>query len=84
MRPLFFEDDDVARIDEKDAYLWGDAFLVAPVTEPGLTSVDVDLPAGAWFDYWSGTRYEGGMTVSVAQSIWRRSRCWSGPDRSYP
>ena len=66
MRPLFFEDEsNLALIDEKEAYLWGDAFLVTPVTDSGLTTVDVPLPAGAWFDYWSGRRYEGGTTASI-------------------
>ncbi len=66
MRPLFFEDEsDIARIDEKDAYLWGDAFLVAPVTDPGVAAVDVPLPVGAWFDFWTDQRFEGGATVSV-------------------
>jgi oligosaccharide 4-alpha-D-glucosyltransferase len=66
MRPLFFEDEtDLSLIDEKDAYLWGDAFLVAPVTDPGAESVGIDLPEGAWFDFWDGTRHEGGQTVTV-------------------
>lgn len=66
MRPLFFEDEsDLSLIDEKDAYLWGDAFLVAPVTDPGIESVSIDLPAGAWFDFWNGSRYEGGRTATV-------------------
>jgi oligosaccharide 4-alpha-D-glucosyltransferase len=66
MRPLFFEDeDDPALIDEKDAYLWGDAFLVAPVTDPGAERVGIDLPDGAWFDFWDGTRHEGGQSVAV-------------------
>ncbi len=67
MRPLFFEDEsDLSLIDEKDAYLWGDAFLVAPVTDPGIEAVEIDLPAGAWFDFWDGTRLEGARTVNVA------------------
>jgi oligosaccharide 4-alpha-D-glucosyltransferase len=70
MRPLFFEDeDDLSLIDEKDAYLWGDAFLVAPVTDPGVDSVSVDLPQGAWFDFWDGTRYEGGRTANVGVTL---------------
>jgi oligosaccharide 4-alpha-D-glucosyltransferase len=70
MRPLFFEDqDDVDLIDEKDAYLWGEAFLVAPVTDAGVTSVDVDLPAGTWFDFWNGTRHDGGTTASIPVDI---------------
>jgi len=66
MRPLFFEDEsDPALIDRTDAYLWGNAFLVAPVTAPGVGHVDIDLPAGTWFDFWNERRYDGGRTVSV-------------------
>ncbi|GMG88049.1 TIM-barrel domain-containing protein [Biformimicrobium ophioploci] len=63
MRPLFFEDESL--FDYTDAYLWGDAFLVAPVKESGLRRVPVRLPAGAWFDFWSGERYEGDREISV-------------------
>lgn len=68
MRPLFFEDESApALIDRADAYLWGDAFLVHPVTDPGIESVDVDLPAGAWFDFWTDERYSGGAaTIPVS------------------
>jgi oligosaccharide 4-alpha-D-glucosyltransferase len=70
MRPLFFEDEsDTALIDEKDAYLWGDAFLVKPVTDPGAGAVEVSLPAGAWFDFWTGMRHEGGQTISVPVNL---------------
>jgi oligosaccharide 4-alpha-D-glucosyltransferase len=70
MRPVFFEDEsDASLIDEKDSYLWGDAFLVAPVMEPGLASVNVDLPAGAWFDFWNDTRYDGAQNVNIPVTL---------------
>ena len=70
MRPLFFEDEsDPGLIDEKDAYLWGDAFLVKPVTDPGVSEVEVPLPDGAWFDFWNDTRYIGGQTASVPVTL---------------
>jgi oligosaccharide 4-alpha-D-glucosyltransferase len=70
MRPLFFEDEDNPDlIGEKDAYLGGDAFLVAPVMEAGIETVDVDLPAGTWFDYWDGTRYDGAQSVSIPVTL---------------
>ena len=70
MRPLFFEDEsDPSLIDEKDAYLWGDAFLVAPVTDPGITEVEVNVPDGVWFDFWSDRRIVGGGTVPVPVTI---------------
>ena len=70
MRPLFFEDEsNPDLIDEKNAYLWGDAFLVAPVMDPGIAAVDVELPSGAWFDFWNDTRYQGGRTVTVPVTL---------------
>ncbi|MEM9688771.1 MAG: TIM-barrel domain-containing protein, partial [Pseudomonadota bacterium] len=70
MRPVFFEDETRPElIDVTDTYLWGDAFLVKPVTEPGLASVPVDLPAGVWFNYWTGERHDGEQTVDTAIDI---------------
>ena len=70
MRPLFFSDENhAALMDEKNTYLWGDAFLVAPVTAPGVTSWPVQLPAGVWFDYFSAKRYEGTAKVEVPVTL---------------
>ena len=70
MRPVFFEDEgDAGLIDEKDAYLWGDAFLVKPVTDPGVASVNVDLPPGTWFDFWNDTRYDGARNVDIPVTL---------------
>lgn len=64
MRPLFFEDErDSSLIDNSSSYLWGDAFLVTPVTDAGANSVSVQLPKGVWFDYFTGKRYVGGRTI---------------------
>lgn len=64
MRPMFFGDENNAKlIDIKDQYLWGDSFLVKPVTDPDLTTVDVQLPQGNWVDYWRDTQYQGGQTM---------------------
>ncbi|MFI2813005.1 TIM-barrel domain-containing protein [Microbulbifer sp. JSM ZJ756] len=61
MRPLFFTDEsDPALMDYKDAYLWGNDFLVAPVTEAGVDEVELRLPpGGVWFDYWTDDQYSG-------------------------
>ena len=70
MRPLFFSDEtNPALIDNAQTYFWGDAFLVTPVTEPGLKSVAVDVPQGVWFDYWNGRRIEGGRSVDIPVSL---------------
>ena len=51
----------VARGDE---YLWGRDLLVAPVVEKGATTRQVYLPRGAWHDFWTGERIEGGHAIS--------------------
>ncbi len=50
----------VARGDE---YLWGRDILVAPVTEKGATSRKLYLPRGAWYDFWTEERIEGGREI---------------------
>ena len=61
MRALWIaypRDERAARSD--DVYMWGDHFLVAPVLEKGATQRTAYLPAGLWWDFWSGARVEGG------------------------
>ena len=71
MRALFMDfpnDPNVATMG--DEYMFGPAFLVAPVTEQGQTSRPVYLPAGAdWYDYWTNEKHRGGQTVTVAAPI---------------
>lgn len=70
MRPLFFADENQSALMlNKDSYFWGDAFLVTPVTAPGVKSVPVQLPKGVWLDYFSGQRYEGGRTIEQPTSL---------------
>jgi len=72
MRPAFFEDETVPQlIDIKDAYFWGDAFFVVPVTDPGIASVSTIVPPGAWFDFWNDERYEGqgGNLVDISVTL---------------
>jgi alpha-glucosidase (family GH31 glycosyl hydrolase) len=56
--------DDAMAMAIADEYLWGDAMLVAPVLEAGATERSIYLPAGAWWDFWSNRRVEGGAMVS--------------------
>jgi oligosaccharide 4-alpha-D-glucosyltransferase len=70
MRPVFFEEpSNSALIDIKDTYFWGDAFLVKPITEAGLSEVAVTLPKGTWFDYWDDTPYQGEQTISLKSDL---------------
>lgn len=53
-----------------DEYMFGPAFLVAPVTEQGATSRSVYLPAGSdWYNFWTNERIHGGQSVTVAAPI---------------
>lgn len=50
-----------------DQYLFGPAFLVAPVTGFKARSRPVYLPAGTlWYDYYSGRSMRGGQTITAA------------------
>jgi alpha-D-xyloside xylohydrolase len=48
-----------------DVYLLGDALLVAPVVDRGVTSRELVLPAGAWQDWWTGALHQGGVESSA-------------------
>lgn len=71
MRALFMDfpnDPKVAEVG--DEYMFGPAFLVAPVTEQGATNRKVYLPEGAdWYNYWTNERVHGGQTMNVAAPI---------------
>jgi alpha-D-xyloside xylohydrolase len=71
MRALFMDfPDDPNVADIGDEYMFGPAFLVAPVTEQGATSRKVYLPAGSdWYNYWTEERLKGGQTVEVPAPI---------------
>ena len=60
LRPLFLEfpgDERTANID--DEFMFGSDLLAAPVLWDGFTNRQVYLPAGDWYDYWTGKHYPG-------------------------
>jgi alpha-D-xyloside xylohydrolase len=71
MRPLVMDwrENQTVR-DIGDEYMFGPAFLVNPVTEPGATSREVYLPpAAAWYDFWTGARVRGDQRVQGAAPL---------------
>jgi alpha-D-xyloside xylohydrolase len=67
--PLDFPNDPKVA-DLRDEYMFGPAFLVAPVTEQGSTRREVYLPAGTdWYNYWTNERVKGGQTITVDAPI---------------
>ncbi len=60
IRPLYFQyPRDEQAIEIQDAFLVGENLLSAPIYNEGATSRSVYLPAGRWFDYWTGDEYPG-------------------------
>ena len=69
MRPLVmdFPRDTTAR-EITDEYMFGPAFLVAPVTKFKARSRPVYLPrtgVPGWYDFWSGVHLAGGRTINA-------------------
>jgi hypothetical protein len=49
---------------------WFMTHLVAPVTDHGMKTREVYLPAGAeWYNYWTNERFTGGQTIRVNAPI---------------
>jgi alpha-glucosidase/alpha-D-xyloside xylohydrolase len=70
MRALWLHhSDDTAAVARGDEYLWGRDMLVAPVVEKGATSRRLYLPRGAWFDFWTEERNDGGREIDRAVDL---------------
>ncbi|MBI3553761.1 MAG: DUF5110 domain-containing protein [Elusimicrobia bacterium] len=75
LRPLYLEyPEDERAYRNPQEYLYGDAFLAAPVVAPGkgpkhVSSQRVWLPEGTWYDWFSGARYEGPLEREFSADI---------------
>ena len=61
--------DDPAAVARGDEYLYGRDILVAPVVEKGATSRTLYLPRGAWYDFWTNERHDGGREITRAVDL---------------
>jgi oligosaccharide 4-alpha-D-glucosyltransferase len=68
MRPLFFEEPNNSKLlTVCETYLWGNDFLVTPITKPGVTSTTVYFPKNNnWFDFYSDEEQLAGTTSTIA------------------
>lgn len=58
-RPLFFEfPDDLNTYDIDEQFMWGSAFLFNPALYQGQTEVKAYVPAGLWYDFYTGNSIE--------------------------
>ncbi|MCM2579259.1 glycoside hydrolase family 31 protein [Streptomyces meridianus] len=72
VRPLWWKSPhDRALRDCDDAFLLGDAFLVAPVLEPGVRSREIRLPRGRWYDTATAEVHEGPGRIRSAAPLSR-------------
>jgi alpha-glucosidase/alpha-D-xyloside xylohydrolase len=55
--------DDPTAVARGDQFLWGRDLLVSPVVEKGATTRRLYLPRGAWFDFWTEERVDGGREI---------------------
>ncbi|MBU6409189.1 MAG: glycoside hydrolase family 31 protein, partial [Verrucomicrobia bacterium] len=70
LRPLFLEfpaDNTVSGT--SDEFMFGDDLLVSPVLQQGETIHNAYLPAGDWFDYRTGRKFQGGKTSSIPVTL---------------
>jgi alpha-D-xyloside xylohydrolase len=70
MRPLFYDfPDDKAVWDIEDEYMFGPDYLVAPILYEGKRERQIYLPNGNWTDFFSGEKYKGGSTITIAAPL---------------
>jgi alpha-D-xyloside xylohydrolase len=66
LRPLVMDfRSDPKVYDISDAFMFGPALLVSPVTDYKARSRSVYLPAGTWYDFWSGEAVAGGRAIDL-------------------
>ncbi len=67
MRPLLFEETNNEQVlTNASTYLWGNDFLVTPITEKGATSVKMYFPkTNHWFNFYTDEKVTGGQTEKI-------------------
>ena len=66
MRHLIMDyrtDSHVKNIDSQ--FMFGPYMMINPVYSEGATKKSVYLPAGDWYDFWTGSKISGGQTITA-------------------
>jgi alpha-D-xyloside xylohydrolase len=70
MRHLVFDYQNDSKVfNIKDQFMYGPALMINPVTSAGATSRSVYLPAGTWYDFWTGSTTAGGTTANASAPL---------------
>ncbi|WP_299885127.1 TIM-barrel domain-containing protein [uncultured Lacinutrix sp.] len=67
MRPLLFEEANNKELyTNANTYLWGDDFLVTPITKQGVKTIEIYFPKTSnWFDFYTDKKVTGGQTKTI-------------------
>jgi len=69
-RPLLLDfPSDPRTWDQDDQFMFGSDLLVAPVLRPEERARGVYLPAGTWYDFWTGRAEAGDRDITVPVTI---------------
>jgi alpha-D-xyloside xylohydrolase len=70
MRPLVMDypGDEIAR-NVGNQFMFGPSILVNPVAYPGETSRRLYLPAGNWYNFWTGEEQAGGRFITTPSPL---------------
>ena len=75
VRPLYYlEPEQPEAYERPNEYYFGTELLVCPITRPmdkaaGAASFTAWLPAGQWFDLFTGRVYDGGRTLTLCRGL---------------
>jgi oligosaccharide 4-alpha-D-glucosyltransferase len=66
MRPMFFEDSNPELHTNASTYLWGNDFLITPITKSGVKEKVIYFPENAiWFDFYNDSKVKGGQSKTI-------------------
>ena len=72
MTPMYYYTDKKVR--NRNQYMFGDSMIAAPITSKGIEELQmgmakVYLPAGKWYDFFTGASYEGDREYRVYRDL---------------
>jgi alpha-D-xyloside xylohydrolase len=60
---------DVRAAGTGDQFMFGPAFMVKPVTQPGAKTTELYLPGAGWYDFWTDAQVEGPRTIEATAPL---------------